>query len=217
MKNRVKKSRFDQRQCDLGFEDPHFHSRAYHRFFEGYSEFKKVGQNGKVRIERVYTGIWYTPDLSRGQLILRKCIYLACWIISAVLLIFCATRRIGVNMAWYCVAVQVITIVGLAWAAIGILNYLIAPKRQTVFEWRTSSERLKRGTLVSAIAFILSAVLNSACLFVFADALPTQVLCIGGYLLGAALMVLINRLERNVTYIKTCSQHTAPENSDIIT
>ena len=43
-----------------------FFSKAYHRFFRGYSEIAVPGKGGKgTRIERIYTGDYYRQDLDR--------------------------------------------------------------------------------------------------------------------------------------------------------
>ena len=38
-----------------------YHSRSYHRFFEGYTEKGIVNEKGNYQIVRVYTGDYYEP------------------------------------------------------------------------------------------------------------------------------------------------------------
>lgn len=52
------------------------HSRAYHSFFEGYSEFYALNVNGKRTVlRRVYTGETYCRDQTRARFILSKLLY----------------------------------------------------------------------------------------------------------------------------------------------
>jgi len=53
-----------------------WHSRFYHRYFEGYTENKELDQNGKERIRRIYTADWYGQDLPKGKRIGVRLLYM---------------------------------------------------------------------------------------------------------------------------------------------
>lgn len=187
-----------------------YHSGAYHRYFEGYSEFETVDERGKVRIKRVYTGTWYTPDFPRGRLARQKLLYILLWLLAVGLFIFSATRITGAHSVWYGALAQVIVAGCLCWTAVGLFNYLTVPFRRTVGDWRSSSGTLKKAGMACAFAFGLAAALDALYLLFTIDAFWIQLLCIALYLCGTVLMLLLNRLEANAVYIETPSENTAP-------
>ena len=146
IKERIRK-RVNSIPPDMGY-----HSAAYHRHFEGWSEFEEQKTNGKVKIRRVYTGAWYRQDLSDRGRILLKLLFSILFVFAVVLFIFCSTQYVGSNQCWYVAITQAGAIVGLVWMGIGLFNYLTAKKSMTIAEYRSSSGTLKVGSMIAAIS-----------------------------------------------------------------
>lgn len=69
------------------------HRAAYHRHFEGYSEYEVVDENGYAHIKRVYTGMYYTHPLEGRRRVLLKALFSALWAAAAVLFVLAAAQR----------------------------------------------------------------------------------------------------------------------------
>ena len=180
-----------------------WHSRAYHRHFEGYTEIERIDERGHARIERVYAGVRYTPDIPPRRLTGLKLLYVLLWLSACAAAILAGTREIAANHRWFVALVQFLLFGGLLWEAVGLFNFLTAPRSRTVGDYKSSHDTLIRGTLAAGGAFILCFLLNVLCLFLDASQLGTQLLALGLYLLGAVLTAILNRLESNLPYTET--------------
>lgn len=188
------------------------HSDFYHRHFEGYSEYYEVDpSNGKSRIKRVYTGAYYSRDMSRKQRLFLKLVLTFVWLATAAVFIFCASRPYSANRMRYIVFAQVGSIVGLAWAAIGLVNCWTVPVKMVVGEWRSSSEKLRYGSICAAVFFALSAIMTTLDFFVGGGGEKTHFICAAGFLLCGVLMMLEYRIEANTRYITEQSTECVPK------
>ena len=188
------------------------HSDAYHRHFEGYSEFYQVDpDSGKAGIKRVYTGEYYIRDMDRTQRILLRLTLTLTWLGACVVFLLCASRPVSSNSNWYVAAAQVGCIVGLVWAAIGLANCWTVPVKMTVGDWRSSSERLRNGSVCAAVFFAVCAAATLLDYFLGDKGTGTHFICSAGFLLCCGFMILVYRLESKARYKKEQSEECAPK------
>lgn len=187
------------------------HSKAYHRFFEGYSEFTAPKPDGKgTRIQRIYTGDYYRQDLTKAQRILLRVLYVALFLGAAYLFVSSAILPLASNSTWYVVLTQVASLPFLFWIVIAFVSYLPASRDMTIHEYRTSSLALQKATLGAAVSLGLAAVTTS----VFALLNPSagsaaQLLCAVKYLAGGLLALSMNGVEKKVGYLVIPSPNTS--------
>jgi succinate dehydrogenase/fumarate reductase cytochrome b subunit len=180
-----------------------WHSRAYHRFFEGYSEITVPKPNGKgTRIQRIYTGNYYRQNLIKGQRILLRGLYVALFLCMAYLFVSSASLPLASNSTWYVVLPQVISIPFLFWILIAFFSYLPAGVNMTIADYRNSSLSLQKATLGSAASLGLAtfAILIFVLLNHPLGERSIELLCAIKYLAGGLLALSMNRIEKKVIY-----------------
>lgn len=211
LEKRTRDERFTE---DINAMDSRAHSRAYHRFFAGYTEVKKVKQGGLgYTIDRVYTGQYFERRMGKGRSIALKALYLALYLAAAAAFVMSAVARVEINSVWYIVAPEALSAAALVWAGVGVVNYLIAPMKMTKYEYNSSSRSLIRSSAVSFALLLVTA--GAVCLYLFmkkpAD-LPETTACAVRCAVGAAAMIALNRIECGVKYEKYASEHSGKIN-----
>jgi hypothetical protein len=195
-----------------------YHSDAYHRHFEEWSEYEEQMPNGKVRIKRVYTGAWYQQDISDRRRVFLRLLFCTLFVFAAVLFIICSAQNVGSNQCWYVVITQAAAIVSLSWMGIGIFNCLTAKKRITIAKYRSSSLTLRVGSIASAVSF--TAAMLMTLLFVLLEykemVLGREVMCASGYLICGVAVFTVNRIERKICYLEMPSGDEAPQEAVLI-
>lgn len=212
IKERIRK-RYNSIPPEMGY-----HSAAYHRHFEGWSEYKEQNSNGKVRIRRVYTGAWYRQDVSSRHRILLKLLFSSLFVFAAVLFLICSVQYVESNQCWYVAITQAGAIAGLVWMGIGLINYLTAKMSMTISEYRSSSGALRIGSLISTLSF--TAAMLMTLLFVLLQhkeiMFGREVMCAAGYLICGVAAFSVNRVERKIRYIEMPSRNEVPREAVIV-
>ncbi len=113
-------------------------NRAYHNFFEGYTEYQQEDAKGKLKIHRIYTGLYYKYELTRAQKICIRFFYFVLFIISVGAYAFAATLNAPGNLVWYTNISVAISLILFIWLFVALCYYLPLRDR-TIFEFRTSS------------------------------------------------------------------------------
>lgn len=188
-----------------------FHRAAYHRHFEGYSEYEVVDAKGYTRIQRVYTGMYYTHPLEKKQRAFLKAALTALWMAAVALFVLGAMQSGAGNNEWYVNVWQVGDVVGLAWAFFGLFNYLTVPRKMTIGDWRSSSQKLKHGSVFAAVFLWITALMVLLDLILSAANVGTHLLCVGGFLFSGFCMIAEWFLEDRIVYKQTASEETAPD------
>ena len=199
-------------------KDGFWHSKAYHRFFEGYSEISVPNPNGKgTVIKRVYTGDYYRQDLTKGQRILLRVLYMVLFLCVCYLFVSNAMLPLPSNSTWYVTITQAITIPFLFWITIVLLSYLPAAHDMTINEYRSSSRALKKATLGAAVSMGTVALVTMVFIILNqANGSLVELPSVLKYLAGGLLAFLLNRIENKVNYIIIPSQNKPPiENVEI--
>ena len=191
------------------------HSKAYHRFFEGYAEVSVPNPDGKgYRIQRVYTGNYYRQDLTQGQRIRLRGLYVALFLCIAYLFVSSAILPLTSNSTWYAVLPQAVSVPFLFWIVVAFFSYLPAERDMTIADYRSSSLSLRNATLGSAICLGITALATLIFIALHpSDELLRELLSAGKYLAGGLIALLMYRIEIKVKYLTIPSQHKPPENS----
>lgn len=190
-----------------------FFSKAYHRFFEGYSEVVVPKSNGKgTKIERIYTADYYRQDLPKRKRLLIRIFFVIVFLSAGTLFISSSIQPLPINSTWYIVIFQAFSLGFLLWSVIALFTYLFSPKDLTIAEYRNSSLHLKRATLGAAISLLLTAIAS----LVFIILTPMEnyipiVFCISKNLLAGFLIFGIHIIEKNIKYLTIPNEKKLPD------
>lgn len=193
-----------------------WHSKAYHRHFEGYAEVETTNEKGRTIIERVYVGDYYRLDLPKNKRIMLRLTYGAMILLIAALFGFAASRPVGANMTWYLAIVQMLGVCLIGLMCVNLLSHCMAPRDMTIGDWKSSSKKLLRNAKYTALAMELMAFLTGLYLVLNGEDWLIHLLCIGLYAVAGLIAVAVNRLEANAPYITFPSTGDAPEEGSYI-
>lgn len=188
------------------------HRKAYHRFFEGYSEIAVPNANGRgYKIQRIYTGDTYRQDLTQSQRILLRLLYVTLFLGAAYLFVSSGIQPRASNATWYVSLPQAASIPFLFWIVIVFITYLPAKQELTIYEYRSSSLALQRATLGAAIS--LGLIAFAMLIFVLVsrpDEPAIELLSAVKYLAGGLFALAMNQVEKRVNYRTIPGQNTPP-------
>lgn len=217
----MNKRRMNQRlrrrtDLDKGLLDRGWHSKAYHRHFEGYAEVETTNENGKTVIERVYVGDYYRLDLPKKKRILLRLSYAGLIGLIAALFGFAASRPVGANMTWYLAVAQMVGVCLIGLLGVNLLSHTTAPRDMTVGDWKSASVKFQRNAKYTALLLELTAFLTVLYLILNGTDLIMHLVCVAAYAVAGLLAVLVNRLEANAPYLTWPSREQAPEDGSYI-
>lgn len=190
-------------------EDSAHHNTAYHNYFEGYTETRVVKPNGRgTKILRVYTGIYYTQDMTDRRWKLNRILFSALYLCSTVLFLLCASLNISSNKSWYVALPEILSFFGLFWMLYILVNYMITPRSMTVGCYRSTSKPIIKSSRLTAAALGLSAFMQLVYMFQHIYENPLSgVLCSVGFFGSSATIFILGTLESHITYKKTHSEN----------
>lgn len=192
-----------------------WHSKAYHRFFEGYSEISVPHPNGKgTSIQRVYIGNYYRQNLTKSLRILIRMFYLVLFLCIVYLYTSSAVMPLMINSTWYVVLPQAASVVFLFWILISFFFYLPAERDMKIADYRSSSLSLLKAFEGSAIC--LGATALAVLIFILVSPLGeshNELLCAGKYLIAGFIALSIYLIEKKISYLKIPNQIVPPDNS----
>lgn len=188
-----------------------FHSKGYHRYFEGYSEEAYVDEKGKKRIRRVYTGVLHRAQISDARLGWTKRTYFLFLVLAALVFVFAATRRVGSNTCWYAAVFEALCVLGFLWLFYELVCYAAAARDMTADDFRSVAGLQKAARFKGACEGLSGA---AALLCLIATAVQGKTVDISGEIFcallffgAAALTLLIPYLESKITYTSFLSKN----------
>ena len=216
--NKRKMNQRLRRRTDLdkGLLDRGWHSKAYHRHFEGYTELEETNERGKTVIRRVYVGDYYRLDLPKNRRIGLRFGYAGLIAFTAVLFGYAASRPVGANMTWYTAIVQMVAVCLLGLLCVNLLSHSVAPRDMTIGDWKSSSGKLQRNAKYTALSMELLAFLTALYLILNGEEWVIHLVCIGLYGVAGLAALVLNRLEANAPYKTWRSTEAAPEDGSYI-
>ncbi|MBE6914722.1 MAG: hypothetical protein E7472_07325 [Ruminococcaceae bacterium] len=176
------------------------------RYFDGFTQYETLNANGKIQRHNVYTGTWYTQDLTREARIRYRCIYILLWLAATALLTLCCTRSVDANMAWYSGVAAFVGLFGFGWVAVGLFNEFTVPVQRTIGQYRASSKSMQRGAIMAAAASGICGLISLFYAFFGTERIGVHLLLALGEAAAAVLILLLRRMERGINYIQTRSK-----------
>lgn len=201
---------------DKGLLSKGWHSKSYHRHFEGYTEIEAINAKGKAVIQRIYTGDYYRLDLPAQKRVLLRVLYGISWLCACILFGLASSSPVSANSTWYLAIMQALSLFGLAAVFFSLLAHFTAPRDMTIGEWKSSSRATKRRTLLTSVFLGGDAVLTLTHLFIIGSDQSTHLLCILFYILAGGLNMLISLLEAKLPYRTFPSSQPFPEDGTYI-
>ena len=182
-------------------EKRQYHSRAYHRYFEGYEESRRVNDKGKLKIERVYVGHYFRQNIGDRERILKRVLSFALYLAVLGSFLFAVTLDIRCNKAWYVVSSTVLSFLAMMWLAITLFFNLTAKREMEIRTLRDSSERFITAsrlsfifTALSAFAVAVHVTLNPG------KDLPETILCGVIFVLDSVMLFILYKMEKDLKY-----------------
>lgn len=137
------------------------HSPSYHNYFQGYSEKKVLGENGKgYRIVRKYTADYLTFTEDKGRWIRFKILYTCLYLASCALTLLALFSGAQANSAGWVAVFGVLQMVMWLLMLIPMGNYVAAPMYMRMGQFNISAKRLGNyaipATVLAAMYLLLS-------------------------------------------------------------
>ena len=112
----------------------------FSRYFEGYTEEKRPGEDGRMHTVRTYRGFWYVPALSGPRRVLRCAGYLALYAAGAAFFLAGASRREIANSTSYVGLATGVSLFALVIQIIPLAGCAFGKARQTAYQYRSGSK-----------------------------------------------------------------------------
>lgn len=194
-----------------------YHSRAYHRYFEGFAERKYYDEKEKMRIDRVYVGNYYRRNVSDKHHKILRIQYVVMYILSLAAFLFAGTRGTELNTVIYVYIPVTLSLLAMLCLLIPLFYNLTAPREMIIRTYRDSSERL---ITVSMCAAVLQ-VINALTTMIGMVCIPGQVglnqfLSIGGFLVSAIILLWLWQTERCLEYETLPPRNARPPLSSVV-
>lgn len=187
------------------------HSDSYHRYFRGYTEIRREKPNGRFKVERYYTQPWIVSTASAPAYWLARLLYVTLVCLSWALYLWTMNMELGSNRAWFVVVPGFSAVILLVLLSAVTLLYVFARKKMTLWDFESSSKRLKRIALFTGGCMALTAGAKAVYAVLFREA-------VGGELVSAAIAALaavsaatIYLLERGMVYTTVPNDTVLPE------
>lgn len=193
------------------------HSRAYHRYFEGYAEHKYFDEQEKMHIERVYVGSYYRRDISDKKHLCCRFLYILLYVVGLVAYLYAGTRDSGAGFARYTAIPVVLALIAVIWLAIPLFRNVTAPREMIVRAYRDTSEDLIRASLFAVILQLLNVVASLISLLLVSDQNTAMaVTSIAAYCVSCAAFFGMYFTEKHMPYEKLPPRADIPKDSSII-
>ncbi len=187
-----------------------WHSRRYHAFFEGFTESKASGPNGKQTIRRVYTAPWCEQGMAEDSIVRFKAAACALYLLAAAGYLWCMSRPVASNRCDYVAAPGLLCAVAVLLLCVRLGAYLFSGRRMTKYEYRHCVVGLYR--LSAAAAACLCATAAAVLFYAASHRFPMEELQNAGLLLAAAAVcAVLCGVERKIPCRRTENDNAAPE------
>lgn len=186
--------------------------KAYHRYFEGYSE-RKVWDSKKQRfcLETYYSGNYYRLQASDEDKSRIKKEYLLGYICAVCVFFFVCTRKTASAVSSLTAFPTLIILLGLLWQLPSLLAYLHTKELLIMRQYR---ERKNFMSLNMGLAFffMVGASVHLGCTFYYGSFLDVQEwVTVAGHMLDAVIFYSIYRKEKGLTYLIVPNEAKIPE------
>lgn len=187
---------------ELGERETGFrHRNYYHKHFMGYTEVRRVNSKGRVVSERHYTAPWQRHCLTDRQWVLTKAAYILGVLISTILFFWALIQRVPSNSAAIAAAPGFASVLLLVLLWMAVCTYVSAPRKMTLWEYRSGKSKIELFTRLFAAGTIVTAVAKIVFICVWMDfSWEGEIMGLVMLLLSAVPPVLVFLAERRMKY-----------------
>ncbi len=193
-----------------------YHSRSYHRFFEGYTEKGIVDASGNYKIIRVYTGDYYEAQLSKGQQ--KKYKRSACLLYGAGVILYLAAgiQPSGINRLSPVAFLEGVLLILIFLLARSMFYLMTEKGPYTIRKYRIISENTKKYAKGAALcSWIIAGMAVGGYIFWLiggkAELDLSSLICIVGFAACGAVWYRIFSMEKRIVYEKRENHQVRPE------
>ena len=112
-------------------------NRRYHRYFEGYTEYPRMSADGRLKIVRVYTGVYYRADLSALHYALSRAGYILLWILAVICQATAIIADYSYNYTPYVTVFEALGIPASFALMLAVFNAALTERRLKIRQYRT--------------------------------------------------------------------------------
>lgn len=200
-----------QESSPLGTPGGGFRRRShYQKYFEGYTEVRRLNAKGRAVTERYYTRPWIVSGLSRRNYWLVRLLYACLTAASAALFITALSQQVPGNDSAVVVLPGAVSAVLMLLLVTVTLMYIFVERKMTVWEHATSTKRLKIFALLTAIAQALTALTLTGFALVTGQEIGKSLGCAGLALLAACCSGVLYFTERRMPYTQAPNDTKLP-------
>lgn len=185
--------------------------RAYHRYFEGYSE-RKVWDAGKqrFRIEKYYSGDYYRAELSEKgrRRMKREC--LAAYVAAVLLFGLASVIRTESNASVAAAVSTLIVLLGLLWLLPSLGSFLGTGELLLMREYREWKNFLSLSMGLACFCLLNAGVHLGCMIFLGTYGNPGEWVSAAACLLDAGILCLIYRREKTVEFRRIPNEAKIP-------
>lgn len=193
-----------------------WHSRSYHKYFEGYTEYYERDSSGKDHLKRLYTGKYYMQCLSVPRRLLLRLLYTILFIISVVLFSYTAVENTDFNYLWYVSASYALCIPFYFWTFMRLTAYIFAPKKMKIYTYKSTSLAIKKSTLYLISFLCLSCVINIVYQLLNLQFSAVNIFALIRLAIACVCITAIRIIEARVEYRMEINKTVAPVNGTVI-
>lgn len=155
---------------ELGERDTGFrHRNYYHKHFMGYTEVRHVNEKGRIVIERCYTAPWQHHNISNARWVLTKLAYVLGALVTTALYLWALVQPVLTNSAAIVAAPGFLSGLLLVLLWMSVFTYVSAPRKMTLWEWRSGKGKIERFTRLTAAAILLTVIAKIVFICVWLD------------------------------------------------
>lgn len=185
-------------------------NRHYHNYFRGYTEVRKVNENGRVVIERYYTKPWKVSGLSTRNYWLLRLVYVFLTVAAIALYITAMTQDVPGNHHWLVAIPGLPTITVLFLQIVTVIQYVTVPRKMTIWDHESSTKHIRRAAIAATAIQGLTAVMLFAFALVTGQEVGRTMVCVLADLIAAGCSAAIFFVERKVPYTEIPNETKLP-------
>ena len=187
------------------------HSDAYHKYFRGYAEIRREKPGGGYCTERYYTQPWIVSTASDTRYWLTRLMYVSLICMSWFLYLWAMNMKLESNRAWFVIIPGFPAVILLVVMSMVTVLYVFMRKRMTLWDYESSSNHLKKVSLLTGGCMAMTAGLKVIYAVIFGEDVAGELLSAGITMLSAVSAAAICMIERGVVYTAIPNDTVLPE------